>query len=222
MSYLQLRITREKLGELVAKQKLDTQVDETQMDEYEVEEKSSGFFKKLFLFVLIPVMFIIAILLIIATFTNTNVFQTAKDLTGNIPFISSDEGKQSDNPAFNNEEIVTLQAEVQQKQAEIDQLNTEIVAAKDANQAMLAEQERLQYELEKLQQAQDETKKEFREILTTFEKMSAKKAAPILVEMNEAEALRILSNMKPDTLSEILTKMTPAQAANFTELLAEQ
>jgi len=52
--------------------------------------------------------------------------------------------------------------------------------------------------------------------------MSAKKAAAILTEMSESEALRIMSSMKSNTLTAIFEKMEPADAARYTELLAEQ
>lgn len=211
-----MRTTRKKLGELVAKENL-----KTVNDEQDIEEKGPGFFKKLFLFVLIPLVFIIAILLIVATFTNTNVFQTAQNITSNIPFISSKE-EVVENSSLNEEKVVTLQAEIQQKEAEIASLQTQITTSSNEKQELVIELERMQYEIEKLQRAQEEAKKEFNEILSTFEKMSAKKAAPILVEMSDTEALRILASMRPDTLSEVLTKMTPAQAARYTELLAQQ
>ncbi len=52
--------------------------------------------------------------------------------------------------------------------------------------------------------------------------MSAKTAAPILVQMSDTESLRIMSSMKPDTLSAIFSKMSPEDAARYTELLSQQ
>ncbi|MEK4228734.1 MotE family protein [Solibacillus sp. FSL H8-0538] len=190
--------------------------------EIEVEEKSPGFFKKILYLFLIPLMFTIAILLIVATFTNTNVFQMAKNATDSIPFLSSKEEEIEENSSLSDEKVVQLQAEIQEKEAEITQLQTKIDAAATEKDELLVEQERLLFEIEKLKRDQQATQKEFGEILSTFEKMSAKTAAPILVQMSDTEALRILSNMKPDTLSAIFTKMSPADAARYTELLAQQ
>lgn len=167
-------------------------------------------------------MFTIAILLIVATFTNTNVFQMAKNATDSIPFLSSKEEEIEENSSLSDEKVVQLQAEIQEKEAEITQLQTKIDAAATEKDELLVEQERLLFEIEKLKRDQQATQKEFGEILSTFEKMSAKTAAPILVQMSDTEALRILSNMKPDTLSAIFTKMSPADAARYTELLAQQ
>ena len=49
--------------------------------------------------------------------------------------------------------------------------------------------------------------------------MSAKKAAPIIAKMDEEEAIRLLSNMKPATLKEIFEKMSAEDAAKYTELI---
>ena len=42
-------------------------------------------------------------------------------------------------------------------------------------------------------------KSNFKEIVSTFETMSAKKAAPIITRMKDDEAITILSSLKPDT-----------------------
>lgn len=60
-----------------------------------------------------------------------------------------------------------------------------------------------------------------KEIVNTYEKMSAKAVAPIIVEMKDEQALEILSNLKPDTLSQVLAKMDPKEAARYTELLSK-
>lgn len=219
MSFQPLRITRRKSGDFVAKSKGNL---ETQVDELELEQKPVGFFKKLFYLFIIPLMFIIAILLIVSTVTNFNVFKMADGVVEKIPFIQSDDKETAENGSLNEQKVVELQAEIQEKEIEITQLQDKIDSSAQEKEELLAEQERLQFEIEKLKKNQQETQKDFNEILSTFEKMSAKKAAPILVQMSDAEALRIMSNMKPDKLSEIFTKMSPADAARYTELLSQQ
>ena len=191
------------------------------IEEVELEGKKPGFFQKLFFWFLIPIVFAVAVFLIIAQFTNTNVFQVADSVKDKIPFISSKE-EIVENTSLNEEKVVSLQAEIQEKEAEITQLQTEIEAATASNEELLLEQERLLNEIEQLKRAQEETQLEFKEILKTYETMSAKKAAAILTEMSESEALRIMSSMKSDTLKAIFEKMEPADAARYTELLAEQ
>ncbi len=184
------------------------------------EEKSPGIFQKLFFWVVIPLLFVIAVLLVIAFYTNTNVFEKAKELTTNLPFVASQE-EVVDSLPIDSEKMVELQAELKEKEAEIAQLQTQLESANAKNQEALTTQEELEYEIEKLKNEQLVTKKEVTEIISAFEKMSAKEAAPILVAMNSNDALRILMELKSDTLSEILSKMAPADAAKFTEQLTQ-
>ena len=187
----------------------------------EKERESPSFFQKLFFWFLIPLMFALAVFLIIATFTNTNVFEMVDGVKEKVPFLSSAD-EAVENTSLNEEKVVTLEAEIQEKEAEIAQLQEEIDAAAETNGQLEAEQARLLQEIELLKSAQEETQLEFEEILKTFESMSAKTAAPILTEMDDAEALRIMSSMKADTLAAIFGKMSPADAARYTELLSEQ
>lgn len=187
----------------------------------EGERESPSFFQKLFFWFLIPLMFALAVFLIIATFTNTNVFKMVDGVKEKVPFLSSTD-EPVENTALNDEKVVTLEAEIQEKEAEIAQLQEEIDAAAETNGQLEAEQARLLQEIELLKRSQEETQLEFKEILKTFESMSAKTAAPILTEMDDTEALRIMSSMKSDTLAAIFGKMSPADAARYTELLSEQ
>lgn len=220
MSFQLLRITRRKSGDFVAKKNKDNL--DIQANELEAEEKPAGFFKKLFYLFLIPLMFIVAIVLIVTTISGMNVFKVVDNVTEKIPFINSDEKEVVENNTLNEQKVVELQAEVQEKEIQITQLQAQIDSSATERDELLAEQERLLFEIEKLKRDQIEVQKEFNEILSTFEKMSAKTAAPILVEMSDTEALRIMSSMKPDTLSAIFTKMSPVDAARYTELLSQQ
>ncbi len=180
------------------------------------EEKSPGLFQKLFYLVLIPLLFVIAVLLVIATFTDFNVFEKASELTG----LSSEKPVEETSENFD-KKIVELEAQLKEKEAEIAQLQSKLDSALAENENNKAIQEQLQSKIESLQQNQSEVKKEFDNILSTFDKMSAKSAAPIITEMSEEEALKILSNMKPEKLSEIFSKMDPAEAAKYSELLSQ-
>ena len=182
----------------------------------EQPENNPGIFQKLFFWVLIPMFFILAILLIVSMFTDRNVFKYLDEL----PFVSSNDDQELvDSSGQTEEKLVSLQAELNEKEAEISQFQIKFESSNVEKQDLQAEIEQLQYEIEKLISSQEESKKEFKEILTTFEKMSAKKAAPILVQMSDTEAVRIMSNMKPDTLTALFEKMSPADAARYTQLL---
>lgn len=216
MNYHRLRITRGKSGDVMAKKQIEN------INEEERDDKKPGFFQKFFMLFIIPLLFTITIVLIVAYFTNTNVFQFADSMKEKIPFLDTDKEEVIENTSMTEQKIVALQAELQEKEAITARLQSEIDASNEKNEELLIEQERLLFEIDKLKREQEEVKKDFQEILSTFEKMSAKAAASILIEMNDEEALRIMSNLKPDILSAIFTKMPAADAARYTELLAQQ
>lgn len=175
---------------------------------------------KMFLYwFIIPLLFALALLLIIAQILNVNVFEKAKDLTG----VGQTEVVTEDIKTDRLEErVVSLQAEIKQKEAEIGQLQGQIENSAKSNEDLLIEQQRLLDEIESLQREQTSTKQAYSEIVSTFEKMSAKAAAPVITKMSDAEALRILTSLKPDTVAKIYEKMTPEDAAKYTELMTEQ
>ncbi|MFJ8063820.1 MotE family protein [Psychrobacillus sp. NPDC096426] len=175
--------------------------------------------KMFFYWFIIPLLFALALLLIIAQILNVNVFEKAKDLTGVGKTEVVTEDKQTNRLE---ERVVSLQAEIQQKEAEINQLQVKIENSSKSNEALLVEQQRLLDEIETLQREQTSTKQAYSEIVSTFEKMSAKAAAPVITKMSDAEALRILTSLKPDTVAKIYEKMTPEDAAKYTELMTEQ
>lgn len=181
--------------------------------------KSPSLFQKFFYWVLIPLIFVIAVLLVIASFTGTNVFEKAKELSNNLPFVSSQEEEPSSTP-IDGQKLVELQAEIEEKEAQIAQLQSQLESANAKNQEAQILQEELEYEIEKLKNQQSTVQQKFTELISAYEKMAAKEAAPILEAMNTNDAVRILSELKPATLSEVLSKMSAENAAKFTELLS--
>lgn len=218
MNYLIKRTTRKKLGEVMAKKKELEAVDTAGAEE---TGKKLGFFQMLFYWVIIPVTFTLAIVLIIAQYTNTNVFQIVDEAVEKLPFVNS-EKEIIETSSLNEEKVVELQAQIQEKEAEVAKLQGEVDSANATNEELSIEIERLKYEIETLQRQQTETSMEQQAILKTFETMSAKKAAPIILELSDDEAMRILAGMKTDTLSAVLTNMPPSEAAKYTELLSQQ
>ncbi|KFL44338.1 hypothetical protein CH76_00570 [Lysinibacillus sp. BF-4] len=182
-------------------------------------KKKSGFFKKLFLFFIVPLTFIIAVLLVVTQLLNVNVFNL-KDM--DIPFVTSQKEKTKEQAVNNDEKVLELQGVIAEKEAQIAEIQAQLKTAEESNEKLLAEQEKITFELEKVKREKDDTKSEHSEIVATYEKMSAKAAAPAIVKLSDAEALRILAGLKTDTLAKIFEKMTPEQAAKYTELLAKQ
>lgn len=197
-----------------------------QVEELEAEEvepkKSRGFFSKLFLWFIIPVMFLVAVLLVIATLTGTNVIEKGKEIVSELPFVPSEKEKAKDAVKSDDKKVLELQATITEKEAEIAKIQAQLDAQTADHKKLLEEQEKIALETEKLKRNQDETKRDFKDIISTYEKMSAKTSAPAIEKMSDAEALRILVGLKPDTVAKIFEKMTPEKAAKYTQLMAKQ
>lgn len=186
------------------------------------QEGKSGTFQKLLLWVLIPLLFTTAIVLIIAKFADVNVFDKAKELSGNLPFITE---KKVEDPVMGDlileERVVTMQAEIQEKEAQLFKVQQDLDKSANENEKLLIEQEKLLDEIAVLVRNKDDSKRDFNEIVTTFEQMSAKSSAPVITKMSDAEAMRILTNLKSDTLAAIFEKMTPEDAAKYTTMMTK-
>ncbi|MEK5039548.1 MotE family protein [Sporosarcina sp. FSL K6-3457] len=186
------------------------------------KEKSTGIFQILLLWIFIPLLFASAVLLILAKFADINVFDKAKEWTEKLPFVSEKNEEEADDGAIDlvlEERLVTLQAEIKEKEAELFKLQSDLDKSVDEKDKLLLEQQRLADEIEQLINDNDVSKKDFKGIITTYEQMSAKSVAPVIVKMTDSEAVRILASLKPDTLAAVLEKMEPEDAAKYTSLL---
>ncbi|MEH7122855.1 MotE family protein [Bacillus sp. JJ1532] len=185
-----------------------------------LEEKKQSKFQGFIFVVLIPLLFAITVALIVMTILGINVFELSKEYGQKIPFISSalnEEGSQSIEDIES--KMIELEAEIKDREAKISKLETEIENKDEEISQVQLEKERLEEEILELTAMKDENKRAFKDIIKTYETISAKKAAPILSQMGEEEALQILSSIKADTLAAIMEKMNPEDAARYTELL---
>ena len=203
----------------MAKKKNNEQVEELEV------QKSPGIFQKLFYWFLIPLMFLLAVVLVVAEISNVNVFEKAREAASSLPFISSDESNGDNNTSTGADvsggKVVELQAEIMEKEAQIADLQAQITTANSEKEQMLIEQEKLAFELERLQRENESSSVEFDEVVKAYETMSAKKSAAAIAELPDAEALRILSNLKTDTVAELFEKMEPTKVAHYTTLMTE-
>ena len=185
------------------------------------KEKSRSFFQTLLVLVIIPLLFATAVFLIIAKVADINVFDKAKELAVELPFIGPKEEGNGAKDLNLEERVVTLQAEIQEKEAQLFKLQDELDKSAGEKEQLLVEQEKLLAKIDTLNRGKDDSKSEFKEIVNTFEQMSAKTAAPVITKMSDAEAIQILTNLKPDKLAAIFEKMTPEDAAKYTTMITE-
>ncbi|MDQ0217073.1 hypothetical protein ELQ35_08920 [Peribacillus cavernae] len=185
----------------------------------ESEEKQYNKFQWFLFVVFIPLLFLIVIISIVLTVAGVNVFEEGKKAGENLPIISGlfDE-KEQKMPSIDRFEkkIGDLETEKRDSEAEIAKLEELIDSGDQTIQRTELEKQQLEKEIEELRAAQDENKRAFKDIIRTYETMSAKKSAPIIAQLEDDEAVKILSGIKADTLTSIMEQMKPEDAARLT------
>ncbi|MGG0718831.1 hypothetical protein ABE096_14705 [Robertmurraya massiliosenegalensis] len=187
-----------------------------------VEKKANKF--QWFLYTgLIPLLFLVVVMLIVFSVAGINVFEKAKEYSQKVPFLSE---MINEEPNQTMEELeantIELEGQIQDKEAQIEKLQTELEGKDTEIERTNLEIEQLQMQIDELLAIQDENKRAFKDIVKTYETMSAKKAAPIISQMQEQEALQILSSIKSDNLAAIMENLQPEEAAKYTELLTNE
>lgn len=194
---------------------------EKQLEENEKQKKSFQWFVFV---VLIPLLFAIAVALVISTFAGFNVFNAAGDLAKKLPFVGSSSQKNTTatvNKQAEND-VISLQAQVKDDEAKISQLQSKLDSKDQEIQRAQLDNSRLQQEMDSITASQKNSKRALSDLVTTYETMSPKKSAPIISKMTDTEALKILTSVKPEILASMMENMDPTQAARFTELMTKK
>src|SRR5690554_7497524 len=98
----------------------------------EEEEKAPGIFQKIFYIIIIPLLFVIALLLIVAQFSGTNVFEKVTE------WIPKAETETPTEETFQHQsKIVALEADIQEKEAQLLELQQELDEALLENQQQI-------------------------------------------------------------------------------------
>lgn len=183
------------------------------------EEKSPGKLQVFFLLIFVPVLFLIFIVLIVTTILDINVIEKAEEIGIDVPFLG-EEAEPENVPVNPEDRIVSLQAQIEERDVYISQMEQEMTSLEDENDLLIEEQEALQADIERLQTEQDAVGREFAEIVSVYEDMKGKEAAPIIMDLNDEDAIRLLSNLSAEMVAEIFSAMPPADAARYTELIS--
>ncbi|ASV65953.1 hypothetical protein MKX67_10135 [Cytobacillus sp. FSL W7-1323] len=184
------------------------------------KEKRSRPVIKIFMIIATTLIGLIAIGLLILTVSGYNIFEVAKKYGQNVPVLSTlFEEDQTEMMQTMENRLIELEAEVNDREARIEQLQNQVESKDNELNKASQEKTRLENRVDELVLMKEENKRAFSDIIKTYEEMAAKKAAPILSNMNEEEAVRILAEVKPEVLADILAKMEPTKAASFTSLV---
>lgn len=187
------------------------------------ETKSETKYNKLqwfFFVIVIPLLFAIAIALVVMTIAGLNVFDMVEEYGEKIPGIATLLDKKEVSTSKDEVETVfSLRATIEDQkdeianlQGEIDSKQTEIVASQE-------EIEKLTNEIKILQEKEKQATIKLEELAKVYETMSSKKSSAILAAMANEDALDIISTMNNTARAAVLEKMEPTKAAELTVLL---
>ncbi|WP_170289282.1 MotE family protein [Metabacillus lacus] len=192
----------------------------------ENNEKEYGKLQWLFFVIIIPMLFTGVLVLIILSVAGFDVAGKAGKTFKEIPLLTSGEGNDAagDNSADALEKKqVKLQSENDRLSEEVSALKLDLQILENDKQKGEKEVARLKQENSSLEQLllqkEEEKEGQSKDISKVYSKMSSKKAAEILPQLNNDEALRILNSMSDTQLAGVLGKMSTEEAAKFTALL---
>jgi len=187
------------------------------------EEKKYSAFQWVLFVIIIPLMFAITVVLVVLSVSGINVFEGMKNVGEKIPVISSIfDGDKEVKDIDYKQKYGELQGEIKNQEAYIQSVENQLAEKDQEIKNLQLEKETLLNQIQELELINENRMVEIKEIIKTYETMSAKNAAAIIVEMNDTEAMKILSNMKADALAEVLQKMPPENAAKYTSLLTNE
>lgn len=199
------------------------------MEQFEKEEETKKTSKfQWFLFVVfIPLLFTISVVLLILTFSGINVFEQGKKYASQLPFVSQwIEGTEANEKKKLQEQIVELKATIVEKEKQLTKANDALKEKEGEIDALKQEIARLKAEKEQAQEPTtpptERTNTSRVDVVKMYETMSPKKAAEIIPQMSDREAVDLLSQLKTDKVAAILEKMDAANAAKYTSLLAKK
>ncbi|WP_461200431.1 MotE family protein [Anoxybacillus sp. TBDG-1] len=200
------------------------------MEQFEKEEETKKTSKfQWFLFVIfIPLLFTISVVLLILTFSGINVFEQGKKYASQLPFVSQwIEGTEANEKKKLQEQIVEFKAAIVEKEKQLKKANDTLKEKEAEIDALKQEIARLQAEKEQAQEptttpTPEQTSGTRVDVVKMYETMSPKKAAEIIPQMSDQEAVNLLSKLKTDKVAAILEKMDATNAAKYTSLLAKK
>lgn len=179
-----------------------------------------------FLFVIvIPILFTITLALVLLTIAGINVFEYAKVIGQHTPiisnYVSSDDNATAENKVSLELQISSLEGTIQEKEELIEDLEKNLEGKQTEIASLHEELSYLEEQILLKEEEQQTYGKSIAEISKMYETMSPKNAAVIIPKLDNEEALSILSALKTETVSKILEKMDPEDAAKYTQLLSE-
>lgn len=174
--------------------------------------------------IVIPLMIVSVIAVFVLSLVGVDVTGWMKEKGSNIPVVSSlvttDEEKDLQRQLEQANETIESQAE------EIEALNQEIEHLEGIIEDLELEMERIENRNESEESLLEDSdltdEEEIKRVASSFRKMDPESAAQIIQNLDQTNAIAILSNLSGDVRGDILAEMEPRQAAEIMTAMMNQ
>ena len=174
--------------------------------------------------IVIPLMVVSVIAVFVLSLVGVDVTGWMKEKGSNIPVVSSlvttDEEKDLQRQLEQANETIESQAE------EIEALNQEIEHLEGIIEDLELEMERIENRNESEESLLEDSdltdEEEIKRVASSFRKMDPEDAAQIIQNLDQTNAIAILSNLSGDVRGDILAEMEPRQAAEIMTAMMNQ
>lgn len=174
--------------------------------------------------IVIPLMIVSVIAVFVLSLVGVDVTGWMKEKGSNIPVVSSlvttDEEKDLQRQLEQANETIESQAE------EIEALNQEIEHLEGIIEDLELDMERIENRNESeeslLEDSDLTNEEEMKRVASSFRKMDPESAAQIIQNLDQTNAIAILSNLSGDVRGDILAEMEPRQAAEIMTAMMNQ
>ncbi|QKS71436.1 hypothetical protein FLK61_32565 [Paenalkalicoccus suaedae] len=183
------------------------------------KEKSQSKLLIFFMVIVIPIMFAIILAVVLLYFLGYNVSDTARQLASSLPFIESEEETLS-----NEEYIAQLEHENRTLEQEVTQLTGQVTTSEETiaslEEELLVLREGLPEDEEGEEGELSEALADYDDVIRTLESMTSSRAATIMEQLSEEEAVLYFRGMNVNSRSDILSRMDAELAASIISQLS--
>ncbi|NGZ75504.1 MotE family protein [Saccharibacillus alkalitolerans] len=202
-----------------------------------LEEESGSKAGRILLFA-VPILFTVVLVGVLITLMNPNTRNSVLETANKVPVVGSLLPKPTYTPEQQAErqkeqQAASAEATIDKLKAQLEQKNTELKTAQQAQADTQAQVDSLQKKLDDTQAQQEEQQAaaaaapeekegpsdQVKQLARTYGAMSASKAAPILDTLTKEEIAMILNAMSTEQKSAILQRMTADKAAEVSIML---
>jgi flagellar motility protein MotE (MotC chaperone) len=179
-------------------------------------EKSQSKFQVFFMVILIPAIFAVVLAVVLLYYLGFNVGETIQQAKSMLPFLAEQEqNEEGEVEKLSDEEnIAQLEHENQLYVQQIQQLESQIESQERDLENL--EEQLFDKQTEELSEEElEEVTADINDIVKTLEEMTSSKAADIIVELPQEQAVTYLRMMRGAIRSDILSRVEPETAAEL-------